>query len=183
MKKQLLCSFTLLAFFATSVASANPHESHSKGGNPPDERMSTLMSLGILTVVSTAIYQGGKHANINPAALGLLHAANVLYNVGQVTDRPLLKDWAVRTLLAGTASAVASHKNVAGPLERDPVTGKVKGDPKAQLVANIPMVGEALQQAGAYGAGVMTVAFYNVLGYAYEAFRDRTPAGKFLGLN
>jgi len=180
MKKQLLSTFTLLAFLVSSVASANPHESKHHG-NPPDEKANTYMSLGILTVVSTLIYQVGKRAEVNTAALGLLHASNVLYNVGQVTDRPYLKDWGVRTLLGGLSSRIASDKRVAGAIAKDR-DGKPMSDPKAQLVANIPMVGEALQQAGEYGAGVLTIALYNALGYGYEALRDLTPAGKILGL-
>lgn len=160
-KNNLLSAFMACAMF-TSAANAEHQSSDLK----PNERTSALMSFAAMGIMSTVIHKGGEAAGLNVGAKGILHTANVLYNLGQIAEKPVLKDLGLRVLLVGAASKMASSELM-----------------KKDLLPNVPFVGASLKQSGEMGIGVITVSTYNMLSYGYELLRDQTKIGKFLGLN
>jgi|GEM_PF-6308618 len=163
MKKQLLCTLTMLAFLSTGVARADHHEgSHH---TPPDERTSMIASLAIMTLAGAIIHVGGDKAKISGASKNLLQAANILYSVGQIADKPVLRDMAVRTLIAGASAGTATSPYA-----------------NSHLLPYMPLgLGQSLIDAQNYGTGVITVGLYKLYGYLYEYLVEGTRLGTHLG--
>jgi hypothetical protein len=157
MKKNIF----LTALVVTALLSSS---AFAKKASTKEERMGALASFVAMGVVSAAVHAGGKATGMSSAAMNTVHAANVLYSIGQVTDREVLRDLGLRTLVAGGAAKVASLPQT------------------KQLLPYVPLVGESLAKAEGYGVGIVTVLNYKAFGYGYEWFIEKTGMRDFLGL-
>jgi hypothetical protein len=157
MKKNILLTAVVVTALLSSTAMA-------KNTSTKEERIGALASFVAMTVVSAAVHTGGKAAGMSAAAMNTVHAANVLYSVGQVTDREVLRDLGLRTLVAGGAAKLASSAET------------------KQALPYVPLVGESLAKAEGYGVGIVTVLNYKAFGYGYEWFIEKTGMKDYLGL-
>ena len=148
MKISKVLSFLML------VALVSPQLGHSHQGNEEPsqaERNNMMVNLGLMGAVSYGIHKGGEMTGASKATMGILHTANVLVQLGQVSNNPVLNDLGWRALLAGAVSKVATS---------DIVT---------KMVPYIPFVGKSIEEAGGMGKAVLLVASYELAESGYEA--------------
>src|SRR5688572_13924008 len=138
MKRNHLLSVLMISTLALSTAA---NAEHHHGDSSPKERVGALANFAIMGVMSAVIHKGSQTAGLSGASTSILHTANVLYNLGQIADKPVLKDLGLRALVAGASAKVAS----ADAMQKD-------------LLPHVPFIGESLAKSGSMGVGVVTVS-------------------------
>lgn len=126
------------------------------------ERVDMFWSFGAMAVVSAAIKLGGNRLEIAATAQSLLHASNVLYNLGTMFEKPVLKDYAARILLVTASAKLAGSEGV------------------KSLVPSIPLIGEDLVKAGPIGNFVVYQGIYSSMAKGWEILCERTPMGSLI---
>lgn len=155
----------ILSVFVALALTTSTVRAHESVENAQNERTGAILSFAMMGAVSAVIHKGGNLLQLSGASQGILHTANVLFNLGEIADKPVLKDLGSRALIAGMSAKIAS-------------TSMFKDD----FVPWIPFIGQSLKDAAGMGVGVTTVALYSSLGQAYEALKERTGMGAYLGL-